>query len=43
MSTTLAYVTTNQGKVRSLRDDLAPYKITIEQIALELPEPRSLF
>lgn len=37
----ITYVTTNKGKVRSLRKRLKEYKISVIHTPLELPEPRS--
>jgi len=36
----LYYATTNQGKLASMRRDLAPYDVEVIQLALDIPEPR---
>lgn len=38
---TLAFVTTNKGKVLTLQRELQPFGIELEQVSLDLPEPRS--
>jgi len=35
------YATTNKGKVKSLRDTLSKHGIEVEQLGVEIPEPRT--
>ncbi len=38
---TLYYATTNKGKIASLQRHLAPHAVTVEQVPIDIPEPRS--